>query len=609
MQDQFQFIRQHAYSNNQRQLGMLVGLNVQVCDVLDLEKIDWHLLHSFELKPQPLRCGAHVRQTARIYAIAELISKACQLAHVLLQDVKVPSFEIPYVLDIKESNSGPDWFYAEILVPRVERISQRVIELAYLNALTLIRKIVQSIQRSGAITHLFEPLQREFVLPVQRQVPGAKSTIPILECAFQQEIPFRHLGNGLYQLGWGKYATLFDRSANQDDSLIGANVSNYKHLTTRLLRSAGLPAPDNYLLHSVQHAQELAQKMTFPLVIKPADRDRGEGVTANLKDMAELKLAYEKAAEFSKLILLEQHLPGVCHRITVLNGELLFAVKRRPRAVVGDGIHTIIELIALANEDLNRKVIQKRLPPYPFDEIAKACIQAQGLTMNSVPRDGQRVALRMVQSSEWGGEPEPVTELIHPANVQLAVRAAQLFRLSLLGVDLMTEDISVPWYENGAAINELNFAPVLGRTHAYQRAGVARYLALSFPTKGRIPVELIIGKGDLLSFAKKRVVELRLKGINAMVSAPHGLFNRDGNFPIFSTNFNCVEQVQTILMYPGLEHLLIVILGAQDLEAGLPVDAFDLLIQLDNDGVQTEYSGKSLQFNEIQEITRRAFAL
>jgi hypothetical protein len=68
-----------------------------------------------------------------------------------------------------------------------------------------------------------------------------------------------------------------------------------------------------------------------------------------------------------------------------------------------------------------------------------------------------------------------VSSRIHPENIALAIHAAKVLRLELAGVDLISTDISQPYHANGACINEVNYAPVLGRTHAFQRRGVQRY--------------------------------------------------------------------------------------------------------------------------------------
>src|SRR5690606_40796445 len=98
---------------------------------------------------------------------------------------------------------------------------------------------------------LQERVAREFVTPLEEQIPGGRSTIPLLTAAHRAGIPFRHLGGGIYQLGWGRHATLMYRSSIQADSAIGSKMSNHKYLAAAVVRAAGLPAPEHRMVASV----------------------------------------------------------------------------------------------------------------------------------------------------------------------------------------------------------------------------------------------------------------------------------------------------------------------------------------------------------------------
>src|SRR5690606_36241970 len=73
-----------------------------------------------------------------------------------------------------------------------------------------------------------------------------------------------------------------------------------------------------------------------------------------------------------------------------------------------------------------------------------------------------------------------------------ACEVARLFDLEVAGIDLLTDDVSVPWYESGAVVNEINYAPSLGvvdLTLAY----IPEYLSRILGGDGRIPVEAFAG--------------------------------------------------------------------------------------------------------------------
>ena len=102
-------------------------------------------------------------------------------------------------------------------------------------------------------------------------------------------IPIRHLGVGIFQLGWGAKARRMDRSTTERDSVMGAKLSQSKVLTARLLRSAGLPAALYEVVTNYDNALRTARQTGWPVVVKPVDRDRGEGVTVDVSGEQVLK--------------------------------------------------------------------------------------------------------------------------------------------------------------------------------------------------------------------------------------------------------------------------------------------------------------------------------
>ncbi len=115
------------------------------------------------------------------------------------------------------------------------------------------------------------------------QMPIGKSTIHILKEAFKKDIPFFHLGDGVYQLGLGSKSIKIDRSTKNIDSAIGSKLSQNKQSTANLLRRLqGSPAPIHGVTNSKDEAFQIARQINFPLVVKPVDLDRGEGVSVNI---------------------------------------------------------------------------------------------------------------------------------------------------------------------------------------------------------------------------------------------------------------------------------------------------------------------------------------
>ena len=171
-----------------------------------------------------------------------------------------------------------------------------------------------------------------------------------------------------------------------------------------------------------------ARKLGYPLVVKPVDRDRGEGVAVDIDCDADLIRAFTTAQSLSrnKLALIERQAPGLCHRLFIQDGRMLYAVQRGPISVCGDGHSSVRELIEKALEEDARKPPWQRSDLKALDELAEAELSRNGLTADSVPTAGQTVPLRRIESTEWGGIDVDVTDIVHEDNLAVALAAARL---------------------------------------------------------------------------------------------------------------------------------------------------------------------------------------
>ncbi len=92
------------------------------------------------------------------------------------------------------------------------------------------------------------------------------------------------------------------------------------------------------------------------MVVKPLDGNHGRGVSINLKTEEQVRTAFEKAYERSSVVIVETFQEGHDYRILVINGKVLAVAQRVPGHVVGDGVHTIAQLVDLVNTDPRRGV-------------------------------------------------------------------------------------------------------------------------------------------------------------------------------------------------------------------------------------------------------------
>jgi cyanophycin synthetase len=480
------------------------------------------------------------------------LSQLFLTAAVLLQDIRVPLFERAVLETIRQQGDRAE---AQVWIPLPEGLPAKIVDdwisLARIAMIRLSR--VFGDEREVA----YQEFNSQYIESWKSRIPGGQSTIPLLQAAFEQGVAFSHAGSGRYVLGWGAMSHILHRSASSGDSAIGAAVAQNKASAIEMMRIVGIPTPRGVLMKSGQFAPGKIDALRKPWVIKPVDRDRGEGVSLNVESVEQAKSAFDMASALSAAVLVEEQAPGTCHRILVVDQRVIYVVKRNPKTVVGDGVSSIDELVARKNAELRCMLPSKRLPEYCLDEDALSHLARMKMLPTSVPEPGRRVSLRAAQSTRWGGDPEDVTSQLHPENEVIAVKAAQLFRLRCAGIDLISQDIGRPWFENGAVINEVNFSPVIGRTHEYQRRAATAYIRSLFPTQGRIPIEVYLG-ADMRDSVADRGAYWQSRGMAVKICCDEGAGELPGSAAVLSEQGRAAYKSIAMTRFdPGVQVLLV----------------------------------------------------
>ncbi|GAB2815866.1 cyanophycin synthetase [Comamonas piscis] len=327
------------------------------------------------------------------------------------------------------------------------------------------------------------------------------STGAIVDAAVARGIPFRRLTSGsLVQLGWGSKARRFQAAEIDSTSAVAESIAQDKDLTKRLLHAAGVPVPMGRPVADVDEAWEVALEVGLPVVVKPQDGNQGKGVVVNITTREGLDAAYKTASEFGDEIMVERFLPGHDFRLLVVGGQLVAAARREPPQVLGDGQHTIRELVNLVNQDPRRGTGHgTALTKIRLDDIAISRIASEGMTPDSVPGQGQRVVLRNNANLSTGGSATDVTDDVHPEIAARAIEAAQTIGLHICGVDVVCETMLKPLEEQSGGIVEVNAAPGL-RMHLAPSFGKPRHVGVPMVDEmftagndGRIPLVAVTG--------------------------------------------------------------------------------------------------------------------
>ena len=121
-----------------------------------------------------------------------------------------------------------------------------------------------------------------------------------------------------------------------------------------------------------------AKRIGFPVVTKPYNGNHGRGISIRLTTDEEVAHGFNVAREHSRSVIVESFLEGDDHRLLVVNGELVAATRRTPGHVVGDGEHTIVQLIEIVNQDPRRGVgHEKVLTRLELDAQAEKMLDAR----------------------------------------------------------------------------------------------------------------------------------------------------------------------------------------------------------------------------------------
>ncbi|MCL2344391.1 MAG: ATP-grasp domain-containing protein, partial [Desulfobulbus sp.] len=304
--------------------------------------------------------------------------------------------------------------------------------------------------------------------------PGP-STGSILAAAQARNIPFRRLTQGsLVQLGWGSKQKRIQAAETSFTSAIAESIAQDKELTKQLLHAAGVAVPVGRPVDDEDDAWAAAQEIGLPVVVKPQDGNQGKGISVNLSSEEQVRQAYRVAIDFRDDVMVEKYLPGHDYRLLVIGDKLIAAARRDPPLVIGDGAHTVRELVAIVNSDPRRSDGHATsLTKIRFDEIALTRLAEQGYSADSVPERGVRVVLRNNANLSTGGSATDVTDSVHPELAAAAVAAAQTVGLDIAGIDVVCDTMLKPLEDQGGGIVEVNAAPGL-RMHLSPSFGKGR---------------------------------------------------------------------------------------------------------------------------------------
>ncbi|MCG8344276.1 MAG: hypothetical protein MI685_03815, partial [Chlorobiales bacterium] len=188
--------------------------------------------------------------------------------------------------------------------------------------------------------------------------------------------------------------------------------------------------------------------------------------------------------------------------------------------------------------------------------------------------------LRPIESTQWGGVDEEVTDRVHPENLRAALDATTLFSLHVAGIDIISTDISRPWYENGAIINEVNYAPLFGGGEISRRH-ISTFLWDFMESDGGIPVNVYVGGESAQQASVQRWKELLSTGKRACLTNEWKTFDPSGK-PLPMPFRSLYHRVRALTLSPKVEAIVLVVQTDEFLYSGLPLEFVDSITVCDN---------------------------
>lgn len=456
----------------------------------------------------------------------------------------------------------------------VASLSRRVAPVALVGLLELLPKSLYPFAaHDGADFHtVFEGLEKR---ALRRRISTTTSLIVL--AAQRRGIPSETLGGPHLYLGQGAAQRMVYSSVPADTPLAATQLCRNKHKAIRRLAQLRLPVPEHIRVASLEAAQAAATRLGYPVVVKPLKGKQAGGVSVGIANAREMASAFERAHSKGSDVIIESIVPGQTYRLLVIGGRYVAALKILPPSVRGDGQRSLAALIeALNSEPVRNSILLYKVE---IDDELTEFLARNGYELDDVPAAGEEVILRSTANLAVGGVHTDVTDVVHPDNQAMAVRAAEGMGLSVAGIDFVCTDISQSYKRVGGCIIEMNARPGL-YMHQFPRYGRSRDVAaamleLSIPADetGRIPTAWVIGDRQTSRVGRELAAMLRAAGRMTGLATKKQVYV-DGRVESLDGTQRR-NAVRTLLRDPRLEAFIGTLSPRRLVRRGLGLDGID----------------------------------
>jgi cyanophycin synthetase len=410
------------------------------------------------------------------------------------------------------------------------------------------------------------------------------STRSIVDAALRRDIPYIRLDDlNLVQLGYGANAKKIQATIASTTCFLGVEIAGDKDKTKSILGFHGVPVPQGDVTRHLETAVRIAERIGWPVVVKPLDASHGRGIVTDIRSEEDLRVAFEDAKQYRTSVIVERFLTGHDFRLLVIDHKFVAGAQRVPAHVVGDGTSTVGQLVEKENLDPRRgQGHEKVLTRITIDTATERLLALRHLSVGSVPEAGQIIYLKTTANLSTGGTSIDVTDRIHPANIELAERIASLVDLDIVGIDVVAPDVETPIAENGGGIVEVNAAPGF-RMHLAPTEGKPRPVGeavvnMLFPpgVKARIPIVTITGTNGKTTTARLCAHIAKMAGQHVGLTTSDGIYI--GNQLIQKGDTTGPHSAQVVLRDPAIDFAVLETARGGILRAGVAYDWSDAAV-------------------------------
>jgi cyanophycin synthetase len=387
------------------------------------------------------------------------------------------------------------------------------------------------------------------------------------------------------QLGHGKFQRRIWATVTSDTANISVEVAKNKELTNRLLHDVGIPVPRGQMVSTADDAIRAARRIHYPVVLKPGDGNHGRGVCINLTSDDEVTEFFPVAMRESRSdsVIVESFVTGKDYRILVVDNQVVAVAERVPAHVMGDGAHTVRELIEITNSDTRRGVgHEKILTRISVDEQTVEVLERTGIGLNDVPEEGLFVQLKLTGNMSTGGTSIDRTDDIHPDNVEIARQAAMVVGLDIAGIDFIAEDIAQSVRQTGGAIVEVNAGPGF-RMHTHPTEGHPRHVGravveMLFPRGAptRVPIVAVTGTNGKTTTSRMIAHIMKTAGKRVGMTTTDGIYI-DGS-QIMAGDMSGPTSARMVLKNPTIDYAVLETARGGILRSGLGYDRCNIAV-------------------------------